>query len=121
LVGTEHSTPAHWQQSSGPSGCVGVTVGVFGTQAPASVHAESRRTSQPIGQEPVPGTKQTSPSHSQQSLRPMVGVFVTGGVPVAVGVLATHAPVSVQAESNCGVQPTGHASSIGTLQVLPWH
>ena len=113
LLGTEHSTPAHWQQSLAPRVGVGVGVGVLATQAPASLQAESNCGVQPLGQAELVGTLQVLPAQAQQSLAPRVGVRV------GVGVFLTQAPASVQAESNCGVQPSGQAELLGTAQELP--
>jgi hypothetical protein len=120
-VGTLHPSTTHSQQSSGPRVGVGVSAGVLvgvtvlATQPISCTQAASKTALQPEGQAAFEGTAQTTPSHWQQSFGPSVGVTV------GVGVLATQAPLSVQAESNCGVQPLGHAACEGTTQVSPSH
>ena len=114
LLGTLQVLPSQTQQSLAPSGGVGVCVGVLATQTPAPLQAESRVAVQPSGQEPSIGDWQVLLPHWQQSFGPRVGFLV------GVGVLATQAPASVQAESRCGVQLSGQPEFDGTEQVLPW-
>lgn len=113
LEGTEQVLPSHSQQSFGPRDGVRVGVTVLATQPISATQAESKTAAQPIGQAALDGIEHCTPSHWQQSLGPRVGTWV------GVGVLATQAPLSAQAESYCAVQLVGQAESVGTEQVLP--
>ena len=108
LVGTLQVLPSQTQQSFGPRVGVSVGVGVLATQAPAPVQAESRCGTQPSGHEAFVGTLQVSPSQSQQSFGPRVGVNV------AVGVFGTQPLASIQAESRATSQPLGQEPFAGT-------
>ena len=113
LVGTLQVLPSQSQQSFGPR--VGVSVGVFATQAPVSVQAESRCGVQFSGQPEFDGTEQVLPWQMQQSLAPRVGVAV------GVTVLATQPSSATQAESKTGAQSCGQAALAGTEHWTPAH
>jgi hypothetical protein len=121
LLGTWHMVEPHWQQSFGPPKVgVGMGVGVLATQTPAiMLQAESRTSVQPCGQVPLLGIAQMSPSQSQQSFAPRVGVRV--GVGVVVGVFSTQPTSATQEALKSMVHPSGHLPATTSLQIGALH